>query len=295
MTILPGGAAPPPVPTRSAPAATRPSRGPAVRGLPLVALLAGAVVLAGGALALPRLARGLGAAAAGAVSPAGVPHRVPDEAPAPLGRPAPAPLGSGGWRALQTHPDGSPVTFDPCRPIHYVWRDETGSGELARVLPKALAQLSTATGLRFVDDGRTDEPVADGGSDRPAYQPARYGDRWAPVLVVWRAGGVDAGQHPDALGLAGPASYGTSEKDVHYVTGSAAFAGTALDLRARTGGGAWVEAVVLHELGHLVGLDHVDDPYQVMYPANVAPLPAYRDGDLRGLEQLGLGRCVSGP
>ncbi|MGN6331302.1 MAG: matrixin family metalloprotease [Motilibacteraceae bacterium] len=288
MTILPGGAAPPPLPTRPAPVAARSSRRPAV----VAVIVAAAVAVTGGVLVLPRLAHDVSAAAASAVAPAGVPHRVPDEAAAPLGRPAPAPVGAGGWRPLQTHPDGSPVTFDPCRPIHYVWRDETGSGELAKVLPKALAQLSTATGLRFVDDGRTDEPVT---QDRAAYQPARYGDRWAPVLVVWRAGGVDAGQHPDALGLAGPASYGTSEKDVHFVTGSAVFAGTALDLRARTGGQAWVEAVVLHELGHLVGLDHVDDPYQVMYPANVAPLPAYRDGDLRGLEQLGLGRCVSGP
>lgn len=53
--------------------------------------------------------------------------------------------------------------------------------------------------------------------------------------------------------------------------------------------------MLLHELGHLVGLGHVSDPYQVMYDTNVWPLPRYRAGDLRGLEQLGLGRCFASP
>ena len=49
--------------------------------------------------------------------------------------------------------------------------------------------------------------------------------------------------------------------------------------------------MLLHELGHLVGLGHVADPYQVMYDTNAYPLPSYRSGDLRGLAKLGLGRC----
>jgi len=40
-----------------------------------------------------------------------------------------------------------------------------------------------------------------------------------------------------------------------------------------------------------VGLDHVTDPYQVMYDTNAYPPPSYRAGDRRGPAELGLGRC----
>ena len=62
------------------------------------------------------------------------------------------------------------------------------------------------------------------------------------------------------------------------------------------GNGAVVDAAarldtIAHELGHVVGLDHVADPYQVMHDTNAYPLPSYRAGDRRGLAELGLGRC----
>ena len=48
-------------------------------------------------------------------------------------------------------------------------------------------------------------------------------------------------------------------------------------------------AVLLHELGHLVGLAHVTDPFQVMYNTNSYPLASYHAGDRRGLALFGLG------
>ena len=42
----------------------------------------------------------------------------------PLGRPAMAPVGQGGYVFLDERPDGRPVTFDPCRPIHYAVRPD---------------------------------------------------------------------------------------------------------------------------------------------------------------------------
>lgn len=45
-------------------------------------------------------------------------------------------------------------------------------------------------------------------------------------------------------------------------------------------------AIVLHELGHLVGLGHVEDPTQVMYPSSSYEVTSLATGDLNGLAKL---------
>ena len=221
-----------------------------------------------------------------------VPSRLPVEAgDHPLGRPALAPSGAGGYTFLATRPDGSPVTFDPCRPVHVAVRPDGEPPGGRSLLLSVLGELSAATGLRFVDDGATDEAPDD---LRRPYQPDRYGDRWAPVLVVWSSPAETAMLTEQTLGRAGPDSFRTGAEQ-RYVSGMAVFNGPALTTQLGSGDDAKARAVLLHELAHLVGLGHVDDPFQVMYDTNVYPLARYHAGDLRGLEQLGLGRCFDGP
>ena len=50
-------------------------------------------------------------------------------------------------------------------------------------------------------------------------------------------------------------------------------------------------AVIQHELGPLLGLNHVDDPSQLMYK-NAIDTSAYGVGDLTGLAHLGAGDCI---
>jgi hypothetical protein len=190
-----------------------------------------------------------------------------------LGTPAIAPGGQGGYTFLLSHGDGSPVTFDPCRPIHVAVRPDNEPAGGRELLLTALAEVSAATGLQFLDDGATDEPP---GRARAAYQPERYGDRWAPVLITWSTTAESPDLAGGILGRAGPDPFGRDQDDRRFVTGSAVFNGPAL--------GAQLS-------GHLVGLGHVTDPYQVMFDTNAYPLAGYRAGDLRGLEKLGLGRC----
>ncbi|WP_240721531.1 matrixin family metalloprotease [Pseudarthrobacter sp. NamE5] len=54
-------------------------------------------------------------------------------------------------------------------------------------------------------------------------------------------------------------------------------------------GSALVRAVIMHELAHVVGLDHVNDPTQLMYEENSGQLGT---GDRTGLAMLGSGECV---
>jgi hypothetical protein len=219
-----------------------------------------------------------------------VPARHAMEASAePLGRPALAPGGTGGFTFLSVHPDGTPVAFDPCRPVHVVVRPDGEPPGGRSLLLSVLGELSAATGLQFIDDGVTSEAPDPA---RPAYLPHRYGDRWAPVLVTWSSPAETPMLSPEILGRAGPDAFGSGD-DERYVSGMAVFNAPALTVQLRTGDDAKARAVLLHELGHLVGLGHVTDPFQVMYDTNSYPLAEYHAGDLRGLAKLGLGGCFA--
>ena len=51
-------------------------------------------------------------------------------------------------------------------------------------------------------------------------------------------------------------------------------------------------SILLHELGHLVGLDHVDDWTELMHGGGEPNIIDFGPGDLTGLARLGQGECV---
>ena len=76
------------------------------------------------------------------------------------------------------------------------------------------------------------------------------------------------------------------------VTGSVVIDGADMaELMDGPNGPDAVRAVILHELGHLVGLDHVDDRDELMYPEHIAQR-TFGPGDRAGLAELGSGECV---
>lgn len=204
---------------------------------------------------------------------------------------APAAL-SAGWGASYVDARGRPARWDPCRPIHYVlqdrWAPEGGRADLT----EALSRLSAASGLRFVDDGRTDEvPLR----SRESYQPDRYGRRWAPLLVGWvPPAATDLGVGGGVQGVTVAVAV-AGERGGSIVTGQ-----VALDadhrLPAGFGPGATEGEVLLHELAHAVGLGHVLDPTQVMYPQTTNSESEYGAGDRAGLAALGRAAgCLPAP
>lgn len=210
-----------------------------------------------------------------------------EESDRPLGAP-PVGTPSTSYR-FSRHQTGSqePVTWSPCRPVHYVVRPEHSPAEGPQLIANAVALVQQATGLRFVDDGTTREGPSE---ERALYQPERYGERWAPVLITWATADEVPDFGVDIAGEAGPAALTTPSGDSTFVSGAVALDAVQLTDLLRRGDTATPQAVVLHELGHLAGLSHVNDAAQLMFPRTGA-MTTFGSGDLAGLARLGSGPC----
>ncbi|WP_344256941.1 matrixin family metalloprotease [Terrabacter carboxydivorans] len=207
---------------------------------------------------------------------------------APLGAPPSMPGGQGGYTFMRMQGNGAdPVAYDPCRPIHFVTSSvglPDGGDALVR---EAVAAMSEASGLRFVDDGLTDEAPT---PERDPFQPDRYGDRWAPVYIAFATPQQIPRLAGATVGLGGSTPRAAADGVLVYVTGSVWLDVAAMDDLLAAGRRDSARAVVEHEIGHVLGLDHVSDATQLMSETGGSGAgPA--DGDRRGLAILGRGVC----
>ncbi|WP_236557627.1 matrixin family metalloprotease [Arthrobacter sp. 9AX] len=207
----------------------------------------------------------------------------------PLGVP-PANNGSTAY-VLQESPDADQpfVAYDPCRPIHYVVRPDLAPPGTDQLIQEAVSAVSAASGLQFVYDGITAEAPAE---DREAYQPDLYGKKWSPVLISWSTPEEVPDLAGRIAGTGGSASIKVPGEPYVYVTGQVQLDAPGLtETMAFPNGHALVRAIIMHELAHVLGLDHVNDPTQLMYEENSGKLD-FGDGDRAGLALLGTGKCV---
>ena len=213
-------------------------------------------------------------------------------APAPTAAASLAPDGASGHYAFLSHDGTRPMRYDPCTPIHYVVNAAQAPPTGLADLQGAVQRLSAASGLTFVFDGLTDEvPVA----HRGMAQSTRYPHGWPPVLIGWaQRAQTDLFKNAE-VGEGGSTWYGVPGAEV-YVTGVVAVDAARDDTLAPGFGGNSMGALLMHELGHVVGLDHVDDPTQLMYPSVTAKPARYGSGDLAGLQEVGRpAGCLSVP
>lgn len=287
-----------PTDLRPAIAPQSPQRGQAGRVIRIVLRLALALAVFAGLEAVynsgivpPRALSLLGLAPHETAStPAAAPPVGAQEGPQRL-RPAVVPSVPDSSFAFHATADGNqPVTWSPCSAVHIVIRPDHAPSGGAAALEQALVAVSDATGLAFVDDGSTDEAPSSG---RPIYQPDRYGDRWAPVLIAW-------GTPAEVPKLADGAAVGTAAPiSVIGATGVATYVSGFVYLDPRSfidDGPSFGYGTILHELGHLAGLTHIQNPNELMWggTSTLEAPTTYQIGDLTGLAKLGQGPCHTG-
>lgn len=83
----------------------------------------------------------------------------------------------------------------------------------------------------------------------------------------------------------------TPSGDTTYVSGVVYLDPIKIEEIRREAGEAAARITLLHELGHLVGLAHVDDEAQIMFPRGNSTVVDYQVGDRAGLAALGRGPC----
>lgn len=197
--------------------------------------------------------------------------------------PVPGPDSHLSYEFMQVQDDGvTPVTYSSCVPIRVMVNPRSMPAGAEGVVEEAIEEIMLLTGLEFTIEGETHADQ----QTRRAF--------WEPVIVRWS----DELENPDLAGYLGrggssPRRVGVGLSTIIWTTGRITLNGPALErvLVERRDGRAQVKRTVMHELGHLLGLDHTSDPSQVMHDKNYGQT-TLQAGDRAGLARLGQGPCV---
>ncbi len=196
---------------------------------------------------------------------------------------------------LEQLPDGSPYRWNPCQPVHYLVNERHRPAGSAADIREAIDRVSSATGIRFVDDGSTvitvDQQI---GASFQANLPDE--PRYLPLLIAFVPEDhftfLTDGDHAIAFGL--PAR-GDGDLAHEYVSGVVAIDADQ-GLPAGFGSRYSMGPVLMHELAHVMGLGHVGSAHELMWSSRVRgrharypdqSLTDWGPGDLKGLALLG--------
>lgn len=188
--------------------------------------------------------------------------------------PAVDPQTDGAHAFLGTQPGTDlPVGFSPCGPVEVVVNPDGAPTGHRELVEGSLARISSASGLHLDLVGETDETWSD-----------QVRERGEPVLVSWATADEVSHLAGPSAGFGGPTFVTFPDGRSWHATGQVVL--DRQDLPTRDAHAA----VLDHELGHVLGLDHVDAPGELMAAWNTGQTH-YGPGDLAGLARLGAIPC----
>ncbi len=166
-----------------------------------------------------------------------------------------------------------PVRWNPCAPIVYYVNPRRMPAYGMADLRESLRRVSMVSGLTF----------RYGGASSVVPTPSYKGPR-GTVVIAWATPTESKGLlSPFAAGVGGFTS-----RRGQIMSGALVI--NASYLRATESGfgkGSPHGLVLMHELGHVVGLDHVNEHLSMMHPAASLPAAVWGAGDIAGLQAVG--------
>jgi hypothetical protein len=177
------------------------------------------------------------------------------------------------------------VRWDSCDTIRWTFNAKNSPRKALRQLRGGFRRIHLATGLDFAFKGKTSQ------------KPNPYGNNvdGADVIIGWRTAKDYRvfRRHPGTVGIGGNKYYsGYQEADGSPVNkavqGGVVFNASMRGKLSRGfGKGATWGEVIIHELGHVIGLGHPNASKQIMYYSVIGRNADWGAGDLAGFRRLG--------
>jgi Matrixin len=180
--------------------------------------------------------------------------------------------------------NGQPVTYSSCLLIQVAVYPEGGPPNAEQLVREAVTRMRAATGLDIVVTGAFGGHAPNWNFEAAPIHPD------APISVSWQDGQAIAELTDHVAGLGGSRVIGDPYGGQHLAAGTIALSRDYYATLTERGDHGEALAVLLHEFGHVFGLDHVDSPGELMYADN-SDLTSFGAGDLEGLRLLGQGPC----